>query len=275
MNKFLLTVCIFFISLALFSQGQVVWKDLDGNLLPDEVELNRLPQHEQVVFEALISNLTGIDFYKLSLKRTIIRYTEGSSDQLCYGSSCKNGDAGVTEMITTPDTLLGAMDVSTIDPFEMIHFAPAKIAGTTSLKYYIITETDGVQTLQDSVIVNYVIAPYKRVDLRFSVDMTGATDFNPDLQNVYVQVFYQDSGMVIKKMKKPTSGMIYTLGSSGHYYVDNDGSYYQKYFYGTYNSETSVYDTVGEPAVRPLFAVQQEDEIPFADVWGVTVGAKQ
>ena len=273
MNKFLLIAFMTIANLAVFAQGQVVWKDLEGNLLPGEVELNRLPQHEQVVFEALISNISAND-YNVLLKRTIISYTSGSTDQLCYGISCQNGDESKAEIVTSASLQAAGTNVNTVDPFEMIHFAPAEIAGTTSLKYYIITETDGVQTLQDSVVVKYVIAPYKRVDLRFTVDMTGVTNFNPETQNVYVQAFTNGEGMTIKKMKKPTTGLVYTLGSTGHYYVDNDLTYTYKYFYGTYNSTAEVYDTIGEPGTRNV-TVQQEEEIPFTDVWGVTVDAKQ
>ena len=104
--------------------------------------------------------------------------------------------------------------------------------------------------------------------------MTAVSSFNSETQNVYVQAFTNGEGLTIKKMKKPTSGKVYTLGTSGHYYVDNDLSYTYKYFYGTNNSTTGVYDTIGEPGTRNV-TVQQEEEIPFTDVWGVTVDAKQ
>lgn len=274
MNRFLLLSVLTAFTVQLFSQGQVVWKSLEDELLPDTVELNRLPQMEQVVFEALISNISNSD-YNVLLKRTIVTYTSGSSDQLCYGASCQFGDQDKTEIITNATPQAAGTNVNTIDPFEMIHFAPAEIAGTTILKYYIITVDGDVQTLQDSVVVKYVIAPYKRVDLRFSIDMSGATGFNGETQNVYVQAYSNEEGLTVKKMKKPTSGSVYTLGSTGHYYVDNDLTYTYKYFYGTNNSSTGVYDTIGEPGMRVGVAVQQEDEIAFADTWGVTVDAKQ
>jgi hypothetical protein len=98
--------------------------------------------------------------------------------------------------------------------------------------------------------------------------MTGVSGFDAATKNVYVQVFDQGTALNIKKMKKPSSGMVYTLGSTGHYYVDNDLNYTYKYFYGTNASE--VYDTVGEPVVRPAFSVLQEDEILFNDKWAFT-----
>jgi hypothetical protein len=274
MKRILLIISIVAAANGLFAQNKVVWKDTLGNNLPDTVELFRLPQHEQVVFDALISNVSSENFNVL-LKRTIVTYLNGASDQLCYGASCQAGDIGKPLVTTSPTIQLAGTDVRTIVPIEMIHYIPEELTGTTSLKYYICTcdivpgsnNKDSAINIvfTDSVVVNYIIEPYKRVDLKFSIDMADVSSFDKTRDTLYVQVFEKSTSLGLRKMKKPSSGFVFTYTHS----VDNDLKYTYKYYYGTIKSISGI-DTVGEPVIRPAISVLHEDEILFNDKWAFT-----
>lgn len=235
------------ISFGLFAQGQVVWKNLEAtDDLPDTVEIYRHAQHTGLVFEAVISNISSSN-YMVFLKRTIVSYIssengEAVSDQLCYGTDCQFGTES-TDVITTSSTeQLAGANVSTIDPFEMIHYVPKENAGTAILKYYILTESGSSIQIEDSVVVKYIVEPYVRVDLNFEVDFSDVANFDPDVDDAYVEI----SPLVGKiKMRNVSGTSLFTKTVE----VDGNENYTYKYYAGD----------VAETVVREAFDVVETD----------------
>ena len=249
MKKGLLFLSFLAITIGVFAQGQVVWKNLEGtDELADTVEIYRHAQHTGLVFEALISNISSNN-YNVALKRTIVNYAasdngQAISDQLCYGTDCQFGTETTFEIATNASEQLAGTDVSTIVPFEMIHYVPAENAGTTILKYYILTETsaEGIFNLEDSVVVKYIVEPYVRVSLNFEVDMADVAGFDPATEKAYVEI--PALGEKIKmKLITGTTKFKKTID------VDGNLNYTYKYYA----------EDVAETIVRESFDVAETD----------------
>lgn len=196
MKKSILFITLVTLSFGIFAQGNVVWRDVDKKLLPDTVTMHIELGHSDIVFDAFISNITSTD-YNVLLKRTIISYVSGGSDQLCYGMSCQVGDKDRAEIVTDPDEQKGNVDVSTTEVFDMIHYLPKGNKGTTILKYYILTRpTSGDDILQDSVVVKYV---KDFIALNFEVDMSACPDFDGTGDVIVSGSFGDDVVMTLKK----------------------------------------------------------------------------
>ncbi len=235
MKKNLLFLSLMAMSFGLFAQGDVVWKNAQGSAeLPDTVTLTMELGHNDIVFDATISNVSSNDL-NVYLKRTIVSYVHGAGDQLCYGTACQAGDENKPEIETSATTQNANTDVSTTDPYDMIHYTPLGFLGTTKLKYYIFTESDsGDDIAQDSVIVEYV---KDFLAISFLINMSDCPGFDKTGDVVVSGTFGND--IVLTPNFNNTKYTGWALATAGTTYT-------YKYTWGnevSANYEVSVSDT--------------------------------
>jgi hypothetical protein len=239
-------------SMGVFAQGEVVWKDLDGTdlLYTDTVMVYREAQDELLKLELLIENTNLSTDYYVALERVNVHHVTGASDMLCYGSFCQMGSINEQELFTTASVLKANTSVSTDG---LIEYSPNEIIETAILKYYIYANIDSAAVLinepVDSVVVKYIVEPYVRVDLNFTVDMTDVPNFDVDNDTVYVEV----EGLEDKLKMKHTSGTNFFTKTVE---VDGNLNYTYKYYA----------NDVAEGIERPEFSVAEE-ELSFNDIF--------
>lgn len=133
-----------------------------GDNLPDTVEVvaDSLSQI-QIIFDCFVSNITS-DEKEVKITREIVSYVNNASDQLCWGTCTIHFETD--DMVEKPTLTFAANDtkftgLNDETDYEGLggafHYLPMGNAGTTILKYTLISVNGLSEVEEDVLVVKY------------------------------------------------------------------------------------------------------------------------
>lgn len=166
MKRILTFLIVLSISIGINAQN-IVFKSVNsdhtiGDNLPDEVEVFADSLSQVIVdFECFITN-TESSPVNVKITREIIDYVPGANDQLCWGTcTMHTEDDNFIEKqelsFEANETKFTGFDDVTEYPGlgGVFHYLPLGNAGTTTIKYTLISVKDGNETTEDELIIKY------------------------------------------------------------------------------------------------------------------------